>query len=156
MKEGKAAGPDDLQIEFVKLINEQGIKKLTSIFNNIYISNKIPQECLVSEFIALPKKTGAKRCEEYRTISLMSHLLKLFLKIIHRKIYKTYEAQISKNQFGFVYAVGTREALFAEQVLVQRCRDVNYDAYICLIDYQKALDRVQHEKMMEILKKNVE
>lgn len=116
MKEGKAAGPDDLQIEFVKLINEQGIKKLTSIFNNIYISNKIPQECFVSEFIALPKKTGAKRCEEYRTISLMSHLLKLFFKKIHRRIYKTYEAQISKNQFGFVYAVGTREALFAEQV----------------------------------------
>lgn len=104
MKEGKAAEPDDLQIEFVKLINEQGIKKLTSIFNNIYISNKIPQECLVSEFIALPKKTGAKRCEEYRTISLMSHLLKLFFKKIHRRIYKTYEAQISKNQFGFVYA----------------------------------------------------
>lgn len=152
-KEGKAAGPDNIQTEFLKLLDENGLKKITKLFNNIYKSGKIPQEWLVSEFIALPKKQGAKRCEEYRTISLMSHLLKTFLKVIHKRIYNRCENLISRNQFGFVNAMGTREALFAVQVLVQRCRDVNLDVYCCLIDYAKAFDRVQHGKMMEILKK---
>ncbi|KAL1446308.1 hypothetical protein WDU94_012325 [Cyamophila willieti] len=153
MKDGKAAGPDNIQAEFMKLIDENGLEKITSLYNNIYSTSIIPQDWLISEFIALPKKCGAKRCEEYRTISLMSHLLKISLKIIHKRIYKRCEDQISRNQFGFVNAVGTREALFAVQVLVQRCRDVNCDVFCCLIDYQKAFDRVQHEKMVEILKK---
>ncbi|KAI5708046.1 hypothetical protein M8J77_015361 [Diaphorina citri] len=153
MKEGKAVGPDNIQAEFMKLIDEDNLKGITKLYNNIYASSQIPQEWLISEFIALPKKNGAKKCEDYRTISLMSHLLKIFLKTIHRRIYNRCESQISQNQFGFVNAVGTREALFAVQVLVQRCRDVNCDVYSCLIDYQKAFDRVQHEHMIKILKK---
>lgn len=63
------------------------------------------------------------------------------------------EEEIAPNQFGFRNAVGTREALFSAQVLFQRARDVGCDAYVCMIDYQKAFDRVQHGKMMEILQK---
>lgn len=83
----------------------------------------------------------------------MSHLLKVFLKVIHRRIYKLCEEQIAPNQFGFVNAVGIREALLSVQVLFQRCRDVNKDIFVCLIDYQKAFDRVKHDKMVEVLKK---
>jgi len=42
---------------------------------------------------------------------------KFFLKIIQRRIYKKCESRISQNQFGFDNAVGTREALFAVQIL---------------------------------------
>uniref|UniRef100_A0A8D9EV91 Craniofacial development protein 2 n=1 Tax=Cacopsylla melanoneura TaxID=428564 RepID=A0A8D9EV91_9HEMI len=151
-KEGKAAGPDKIPSEFFKLLDEEQLKWLTLIFNSIYESGRIPTPWLRSEFITLPKKPGAKSCGDYRTISLMSHLLKLFLKIIHRRIYRLCEEEIAPNQFGFRNAVGTREALFSVQVLFQKCRDVSCDVYACLIDYQKAFDRVKHEKMIEILK----
>jgi hypothetical protein len=124
---------------------------MTKIFNNIYDTGNILKEWLKSEFIALPKKIAAKKCEEYRSISLMSHILKLFLKVIHKRIYKKCEEQISPNQFGFIKAVGIREALFYT-VLIQRCRDVNCDVYACLIDYEKAFGRVDHDKLMNILK----
>jgi len=141
MKNGKAAGSDNVEAEFLKLINEEGIKWIRKIFNNIYDTGEIPKEWLKSEFIALPKKIGAKKCEEYRTISLMSHILKLFLKVIHKRIYKKREEQISPTKFGFIKVVGTREALLGVQVLIQRCRDVNCDVYACLIDYEKAFDK---------------
>lgn len=80
----------------------------------------------------------------------MSLMLKLILKVIHKRIYKKCEEQISDSQFGFINAVGTREALFGVQVLIQRCRDV----YACLIDYEKAFDRVQHQKMINILEES--
>uniref|UniRef100_A0A8D8S118 Craniofacial development protein 2 n=1 Tax=Cacopsylla melanoneura TaxID=428564 RepID=A0A8D8S118_9HEMI len=153
IKHGKAAGLDEVEAEFLKLLDEIKIKWLTQRFNKIYSTGNIPSNWLKSEFITLPKKPSAKQCGDYRTISLMSHLLKVFLKIIHRRIYKLCEEQIAPNQFGFVNAVGTREALFSVQVLFQRCRDVNKDVFLCLIDYQKAFDRVKHDKMVEVLKK---
>lgn len=50
--------------------------------------------------------------------------------------------------------IGTREALFGVQVLIQRCRDVNYDVYACLIDFEKAFDKVKHDKLVQILKRS--
>lgn len=151
-RDGKAAGPDGIQSEFLKLLDEDSIKFLCKIFNNIYNTGNIPREWLLSEFVMLPKKQGAKKCEDYRGISLMSHLLKIFLKIIHKRIYKICEERISDTQFGFMKGVGTRDALFSIQVLFQRCRDVNCDIFACFIDYEKAFDKIQHEKMMQILK----
>lgn len=49
----------------------------------------------------------------------MQDSLKLFLKIIHRKIYKRSEEQVWPTQFEFKNAVGTRKALYSIQVLFQ-------------------------------------
>lgn len=151
LKNGKAPGPDNIRNEFLKLLKEEDIRWLTNIFNEIYFTGIIPDVWLKSTFITLPKKSSAKNCEDFRTISLMSQSLKLFLKLIHQRIYKICEEQISCTQFGFRNALGTREALFSIQVLFQRARDVNHDIFACFIDYQKAFDKVQHDKMMEIL-----
>jgi len=121
---------------------------ICKIFNNIFDTGNIPKEWLISEFILLPKKQGTKKCGEYRTISLMSHLLK----VIHRRIYKICEERVADIQFGFMKGVGTGEALFSIQVLFQRCRDMNCDIYTCFVDYQKAFDKVQHQKMIQVLK----
>lgn len=150
-KDGKAAGPDSFYSEFLKLMDDKQIKWMTAVFNNIYSSGRVPQSWLKSTFVTLPKKSNAKKCGDYRIISLMSHLLKTFLKIIHKRIYKKCEEHITRTQFGFRDALGTRDALFATQVLFQRCRDVNCDVYICFIDYQKAFDRVRHDVLMSIL-----
>jgi len=57
----------------------------------------------------------------------MSRILKLFLKIIHKRVYKKCEEHVSPAQFGCIKAVATRKALFGVQVLIQRCIDVNVD-----------------------------
>uniref|UniRef100_A0A8D8PQH9 Craniofacial development protein 2 n=1 Tax=Cacopsylla melanoneura TaxID=428564 RepID=A0A8D8PQH9_9HEMI len=152
-KERKALGPDGIPTEILKLFEGDNLKWLTTVFNQIYDSGSIPREWLKSEFVTLPKKQSARKCNDFRTISLMNHLLKIFLKIIHGRIYNRCEEQVSDSQFGFRRAVGTREALFSIQVLFQRCRDVSCPIYACFIDYKKAFDRVQHVKMIEVLQK---
>lgn len=150
-KDGKAAGPDQLNVELLKLLDEKNQDVLLNLFNQIYKSGKIPEEWLVSEFITLPKKQNAKHCNEYRLISLMSHALKLFLRIIHTRIWRKIDNTISETQFGFRNNMGTREALFAIQVLVQKCLDQQTSAMLCFIDYEKAFDKVKHDKLITIL-----
>ncbi|KAI5718027.1 hypothetical protein M8J77_015079 [Diaphorina citri] len=152
-KNRKAPGPDSMHVEVLKILDTETLKILLKQFNDIYSSGHIPEEWLKSIFIPIPKSTYAKRCNQYRTISLMSHALKIFLKIIHQRICRKIEEQFGNTQFGFRGGLGTREALFCVQVLVQRCLDMNKNVYGCFIDFEKAFDRVQHGKLIEILKK---
>jgi hypothetical protein len=113
-KNRKAEGPDKLPTELFKtLTNSTCITRLTELFNTIYDTGHIPNDWLQSTFVAIPKKPNAKKCNEYRTISLMSHTLKIFLKIIHARIYKTAEKHMSREQFGFRNGLGTKESLFS-------------------------------------------
>ena len=151
-KNGKAPGTDEMPVELLKLLKENNIPILTDLFNTIHKTGVIPREWLISTFVAIPKINNAKKCKDHRTISLMSHTLKLFLKVIHNRIYRKLDSDISDSQFGFRNGVGTREALFAVNVLTQRCLDVNKDVYACLVDYEKAFDRVRHDQLMKILR----
>lgn len=152
-KNNKAVGPDEISSEILKLLDERGITALHKMFNIIYETGHYPKQWLCSTFIPLPKKTNARKCEDHRLISLMSHILKIFLKIIHQRIYKKCEVDISDSQFGFRQGLGTREAIVATQVLVQNCYDQRKDVCLCFIDYEKAFDQVQHHKLMQFLKK---
>jgi hypothetical protein len=85
------------------------------------------------------------------TISLISHVLKTFLRIIYERIKNKREEYISDTQFGFRAGTGTREALVSLTVLTEKCLDMNHDLYICFTDLKKAFDKVQHQKLIEIL-----
>ena len=104
----------------------------------------------MSTFIPLPKKANATKCSDHRIISLMSHILKAFLNIIQTRIYRRLDEKISDKQFGFRKGFGTREALFSIQVLIQRAQDVNAD----VIDFEKAFDKVQHGRLISILRES--
>uniref|UniRef100_A0A8D8UNP4 Craniofacial development protein 2 n=1 Tax=Cacopsylla melanoneura TaxID=428564 RepID=A0A8D8UNP4_9HEMI len=150
-KNRKSTGPDNIPTEVFKVFGENGLFVIKELFNEIYDTGKMPIEWLKSVFVAIPKKTYPKTCKDYRTISLMCHLLKVFLKIIQQRTYVKIEQNISDNQFGFRMGLGTREALFSIQTLIQKHRDNNNDAYICFIDFEKAFDRIKHDKMIDIL-----
>lgn len=151
-RNGKAVGPDEIPTEVVKWFGGKAVGVMTELFNLIYDTGVIPKDWLRSTFIALPKKPNAKECCEYRTVSLMSHVLKIFLRVIHERMRNKAEEYIGDTQFGFRQGLGTREGLFSIQVLVQRCRDMNCDVYLCFIDFEKAFDRVRHSHMINILK----
>ena len=55
----------------------------------------------MSVFITLPKQPRATDCLNYRTISLMPHTLKTFLKIIQNQIGSKIDKEVGSTQFGF-------------------------------------------------------
>ena len=154
---GKAMGADQIPVETLKCMNDETLEILLDLFNQVYKTGHIPEQWLLSTFCAIPKATNAKDCCDYRTISLISHTLKVFLKVIHGRISRKLEEEIDESQFGFRNGLGTRKALFALNVLAQRCMDMNIDIHVCYVDFEKAFDKVRHEKLVQILQaKNID
>ena len=120
MKIGKAAGEDGVTTEMLKALDDTGLKELTKLCNLIYESGKIPEDLLKSVFVTLLKKPKATKCNEYRTISLMSHVAKLLLRIIMERIKNKIEDEISDNQNGFRKGKGTREGIFNMRTIGER------------------------------------
>ena len=82
MKPGKAVGNDQIAYEMIEVVGTCGISKATELANIIYNSGEVPEQMLQSIFIALPKKAGTIECDNYRLISLMSHIVKIILRIL--------------------------------------------------------------------------
>ena len=123
---------------------------LTDLFNKIYKTGYIPDDLAQSIFITIPKKQKALECYDFRTISLMSHVMKALLIIMDRNE-KKLEAEISENQSGFRPWKGTREGIFNFGIIKQRYLKVQKPVFICFIDYEKAFDRVYHDRIMQCI-----
>ena len=153
MKTGKATGPDGLSIELIEALEEYGIEKVTTLLNEIYDTGQIPVDMSRSIFIALPKRPGATDCELHRTISLMSHITKLLLRIIMMRVRNKINPEIAEEQCGFVEGKGTSNAIFILRTLIERALEIQKDVYLCFIDYTKAFDRVCHDEIIKELTK---
>ena len=104
-----------------------------------------------SVFITLPKKAGTTKCELHRTISLMSRMTKVTLKILLQRMRGRTKGEKSEEQFGCLPAKGTRNAIFTLRMIAERCVEMQKDVHICFIDYANAFGKVQHVTLFEIL-----
>ena len=86
MPENKSPGPDGITTEMLVAAGEIGILELTEMSNMIYNQGSFPNELNKSIFITIPKVNGTIKCEKHRTISLMSHVTKLVLRIVINRI----------------------------------------------------------------------
>lgn len=153
MKKGKALGPDGIPAELLKISGEEAYEHLERICQKMYESGTWPEDFTKVVMIPLKKKQNATDCEDHRTISLISHASKIMLRILTRRIEAKANDFIGKNQFGFRKGCGTRDAIGVLRMLCQRSVEIGNEVYICFVDFEKAFDRVNWVKMMEVLKK---
>lgn len=77
------------------------VNELFKLTIDIYRMVDIPTYFVKSIIIPIPKKTTPKKCVQYQTISLLSHVSKILTKIISKRIGKKIEDILSKDQFRF-------------------------------------------------------
>src|ERR1051325_1310566 len=152
MKMNKAVGVDNIPSELWKVLGERGMKKLGELCKEMYEKGEWPEDFTRVVMIPLKKKANALECGDHRTISLISHASKILLKVLTRRIEAKSKDFISWNQFGFRKGCGTRDAIGVMRVLCERSLEHGNEVYICFVDFEKAFDRVNWVKMMEVLK----
>ena len=77
--------------------------------------------------------------------------VKIVLKILTRRLESKAEPYLGRDQYGFRRGYGTRDAIAAMRVLCDRSLEHN-KVYVCYMDYEKAFDRVNWDKLMTVLK----
>ena len=92
--------------------------------------------------IALPMKGNLKQCNNYRTISLISHPSKVMLKIILNRLKSAAERLLSEEQAGFRPGRGTREQIINCRILVEKHLQHEKSLFHNFIDFKKAFERV--------------
>jgi hypothetical protein len=112
-----------------------------------------PEEFAKSVMIPLKKKPRAIECEDYRTISLIPHASKIMLRVLTRRVEAKAKDFLSRTQFGFRKGCGTREAIGVMRLLCERRLDHGNELFICFVDFEKAFDRMNWVKMLEVLKR---
>ena len=152
MKNGKAVGIDDIPAEFLKMLDEGAMKKMCELCARIYETGIWPGDFTKVVMIPIPKKANAVECADYRTISLISHASKILLKILTKRIESKADMILSNNQFGFRKGCGTREAIGVMRTLCERSLEHGNDVFICFVDFEKAFDRVDWVKLLDVLK----
>ena len=103
-------------------------------------------------FIPIPKKVNAKECPNYCTIALISHASKVMLKILQARLQQYVNRELSDVQTGFRKGRGTRDQIASTRWIMEKAREFQKNIYFCFIDYAKALDYVDHNKLWKILK----
>jgi len=95
---GKAAGYDDLPTELVKVDSDVIERVFCKLCNLIVDTGEWPDDWRRSVFVTIPKVKEAVRCEDHRTITLISHASKILLRMLLNRMKLAAEEQIADVQ----------------------------------------------------------
>ena len=144
-------GPDDIPVEAWIALGNKGVEFLVKFFNRLLRGEKMPDEWRRSVLVPLYKGKGdIKECGNYRGIKLMSHIMKLWERIIEARIRK--EVTIAEQQFGFMPGRSTTDAIFCLRMLLEKWTEGQKAVHCAFIDLEKAYDRVPREELWECLR----
>ena len=102
-------------------------------------------------FHPISKKGNAKECSNVRTIALISHASKVILKILQAMLQQYVNRELPV-QAGFRKGRGTRDQIAYIRWIIEKAREFQKNIYFCFIDYAKAFDSVDHNKLWETLR----
>ena len=147
----KASGGDGIPVELFQILKDD-VKVLCSICQQIGKTQQWPQDWKRSVFIPIPKKGYHKEWSNYHTIALISHTSKVKLNILQARLQQYMNRELSDVQAGFTKVRGTRDQIANILWINKKARDFQKNIYFCFIDYAKAFDSVDHNKLWKILK----
>ena len=107
----------------------------------------------MSVFIPVPKKGNGKDCLNYQTIALISHASKMMLKILQAKLQQYMDHELPDVQTGFRKGRRTRVQIANIHWLIAKDTEFQKNIKFCFIDYARAFDYVDHNKLWGILKR---
>ena len=153
LKNSSASGPDGVPAVLLKSCSQALAGPLTSMWKWSFREGVVPAFYKMSLVTPLHKKGDKITPGNYRPVSLTSHIVKVFERVLKKILVKFLEINflISSNQHGFRSGRSTLTQLLAhvDDVLTGWCRGVDSDCIY--LDYAKAFDKVDHALLVKKL-----
>ena len=149
----KATGSDGIPAELFQILKDVAAKVLHSVCQQIWKTQQQSQDWKRSVFISVPNKGNVKECSDYHKIVLISQASKVMLKILQAKFQKYVNRELTDVQVGFRKGRGTRDQTANIRWIIEKAKEFQKNIYFCLIDYAKAFNCVDHNKLGQFFKR---
>ena len=147
----KSTGPDNLPVKVLKLTAVLIAEPLSKLFNKSLTSGIYPKA--FKEAIVKPifkNKGSPSECTNYRPISILSVLSKVFEKVVYRKIYSHLmeHSLLTEKQSGYREHHSTTYQLLYMTHNLYKSLDTGRDFKAIYLDISKYFDKIWHEGLL--------
>ena len=153
LKEGKAGGKNGILPEMVRGCGEMMMDYTLDMFRTVWMEERVPQEWRDALLVPIPKKGDLTQCDNWRGISLLDVMGKVFAKVIQMRLQKVAEEVLPESQCGFRAGRGCADMIFCARQLMEKAREHNTTLYLLFIDLRKAYDSIPREALWQVLRK---
>ena len=119
----KGSGGDGIPVELFQILEDDAVKVLHSICQQMWETQQWPQDWKRSVFIPVPKKGNAKECSNYHTIALISHASKVMLKVLQARLQQSVNCELTDVQAGFRRGRGIRDQITNIRQIIKKARE---------------------------------
>ena len=150
----KSTGPNSIPIKILKLLVQDISEPITTLVNISFINGTFPSILKTSKVTPIFKKGSPLEVSNYRPISLLSNIEKIYEKLMYSRLisFLNNQKQIYTKQFGFRKSHSTTHTLINIVEQIRKSLDKNEFACGVFVDLQKAFDTVDHEILLSKLK----
>ena len=154
LSSGKAPGSDGIPSDILKSCKATLLKHLYKLLCLCWETGHVPQDMRDAKIITLYKNKGDRSdCNNYRGISLLSIVGKLFALVVLARLQHLANRVYPESQCGFRANRSTVDMIFALRQLQEKCREQQKPLYIAFVDLTKAFDLVSRSGLFNLLKK---
>lgn len=126
---------------------------LKHIINLIFKTGTIPHHFKISVITPIYKSGPVNKIQNYRPISLINELAKIFEKALKERLINFFKVNktISSNQYGFTEGISTADAIQHLTSEISKNLDDSNKTIVVFMDLAKAFDTVPHEQLLSVL-----
>ena len=144
----KSTISNDIPANILKESRNTLAVKLTSLFNECIRNNNFPDSLKKAEITPIYKKGDSSKKENYRPISNLSNISKIFERILHNQISNYMESKFSKHLCGFRKNNNTQNSLLRMIEYWKKNLDKRYKVGALIMDLSKAFDTLNHDLIL--------
>ena len=140
-------------MELFKWMDDDNLEHVSEVINNWWENKADATELTKALVVSLYKKGDPKKQENYRPISLLKSIYKIYAGILKKRIEEGIEEDIQKSQFGFRKNKSTTQALYILRRVQDNAESSGEPLVMAFLDWEKAFDRIKHDKIFRALEK---
>ena len=128
-------------------------QRIFNLIRAVWLSGSVPPEWRDAEIVTIPKKGDLHRCDNWRGISLLDVVGKLFARIIQDRLRPLTESNLPESQCGFRKGRGCVDMIFVARQLIEKSVEHDTPLYVLLVDLRKAYDSIPRPALWRVLEK---
>ncbi len=140
MKNGKAAGVDNITAEVLKVDARLVANQLHPLLSEIWERECFPNDLLQGIIVKLPKKGNLSDCNYWRGINIMLVKMKILMRLILDRMVKLIDKKLRPEQAGFREGRSCTDQINTFRIIIEQSVELRSPLYLLFVDYKKAFD----------------